>query len=246
MPFTGDTFAHLFDWVLDPQRQEKIVNARLEAEFDGIDTGLSTAAARISVLEGAANGDVSGPAVATDHAAARFDLTTGKLIQNSALIVADTTGDLSRSGGGGIDIEGTTTNDNAPSGYIGEVIESNLTSGSAVSLTDNTAANVTSIALTAGDWDVWGNVFFQPTGATTITALDAVISTSSAGGVGGVNGGGAQGYITTFTTGFPNTMPAGFRRVLLSAPGTVYLVAKANFGASGMTAYGYIGARRAR
>jgi hypothetical protein len=53
MPFTGDTFTHLFDWVTDPQRQEKIVNARLEAEFDGVDTGLSAAAARITVLEGA-------------------------------------------------------------------------------------------------------------------------------------------------------------------------------------------------
>lgn len=48
MPFTGDTFAHLFDWYLDPQRQEKIINARLEAEFDGVDTGLSTLAARVS------------------------------------------------------------------------------------------------------------------------------------------------------------------------------------------------------
>jgi len=41
MPFTGDTFTHLFDWEKDPQRQEKIVNARLEAEFDGYDTALS-------------------------------------------------------------------------------------------------------------------------------------------------------------------------------------------------------------
>lgn len=40
MPFTGDTFTHLFDWEKDPQRQEKIVNARLQAEFDGVDTGL--------------------------------------------------------------------------------------------------------------------------------------------------------------------------------------------------------------
>lgn len=39
MPFTLDTFTHLFDWEKDPQRQVKIVNARLEAEFDGIDTG---------------------------------------------------------------------------------------------------------------------------------------------------------------------------------------------------------------
>ena len=58
-------------------------------------------------------GDVVGPAGSTDNAAARFDLTTGKLLQNSALIVADTTGALSRSGNGGIPVQGTNTNDSA-------------------------------------------------------------------------------------------------------------------------------------
>jgi hypothetical protein len=36
------------------------------------------------------SGDVVGPASATDNAIARFDLTTGKLIQNSAVTIADT------------------------------------------------------------------------------------------------------------------------------------------------------------
>ena len=38
----------------------------------------------------ATNGDVVGPASATDNAVARFDLTTGKLIQNSTVIIDDT------------------------------------------------------------------------------------------------------------------------------------------------------------
>ena len=37
----------------------------------------------------AASGDVYGPASATDNAVARFDLTTGKLIQNSGVIIDD-------------------------------------------------------------------------------------------------------------------------------------------------------------
>jgi hypothetical protein len=37
-------------------------------------------------------GDVAGPASATDNAVARFDGTTGKLIQNSTVTIADTTG----------------------------------------------------------------------------------------------------------------------------------------------------------
>lgn len=41
-----------------------------------------------------ASGDVVGPASATDNAVARFDGTTGKLVQNSAVTIADTTGDI--------------------------------------------------------------------------------------------------------------------------------------------------------
>jgi len=40
------------------------------------------------------NGDVVGPASATDDAVVRFDGTTGKLIQNSAVTIADTTGNI--------------------------------------------------------------------------------------------------------------------------------------------------------
>jgi hypothetical protein len=42
----------------------------------------------------AASGDVYGPASATDNAIARFDGTTGKIIQNSAVTIADTTGNM--------------------------------------------------------------------------------------------------------------------------------------------------------
>ena len=40
-------------------------------------------------------GDVVGPASSTDNALVRFDSTTGKLIQNSVVIVGDTTGNMS-------------------------------------------------------------------------------------------------------------------------------------------------------
>lgn len=40
------------------------------------------------------SGDVVGPAGATDNAVVRFDSTTGKLVQNSAVTIADTTGDM--------------------------------------------------------------------------------------------------------------------------------------------------------
>lgn len=49
---------------------------------------------------------VDGPSSATDNAVARFDGTTGKLIQNSAVTIADTTGDISC---GAITQSGSTT-----------------------------------------------------------------------------------------------------------------------------------------
>lgn len=47
---------------------------------------------------GGGSGDVVGPASATDLAIVRFDLTTGKLVQNSVVTIADTTGDISSPG----------------------------------------------------------------------------------------------------------------------------------------------------
>lgn len=62
------------------------------------DSGNLTATSFIgdgSALTGiAGSGDVDGPASATDNAIARFDSTTGKLIQNSAVTIADTTGNM--------------------------------------------------------------------------------------------------------------------------------------------------------
>jgi len=54
-------------------------------------------------------------------------------------------------------IVGTTTNNNAAAGSVGELISSVISSGT-VNLSSGTSANITSISLTAGDWDVWGNV----------------------------------------------------------------------------------------
>jgi len=45
-------------------------------------------------------GDVSGPASSTDNAIARYDGTTGKLIQNSAVTIDDTTGSMTFTGSG--------------------------------------------------------------------------------------------------------------------------------------------------
>lgn len=54
------------------------------------------------------SGDVVGPASATDNAIARFDLTTGKLIQNSGITIADgASGTLAGSNSGDVTLSGT-------------------------------------------------------------------------------------------------------------------------------------------
>ena len=76
-------------------------------------------------------------------------------------------------------IVGTTTNDNAAAGKVGEFISSIIPSASGVVLTNNTIANVTSISLTAGDWDVWGNVTITAL-SVSATAIFGWISSTSA------------------------------------------------------------------
>jgi len=78
------------------------------------DERVLTAGSGISITDGGAGstvtisstaaGDVVGPASSTDNAVARFDLTTGKLIQNSGVLIDDsnnvtTPGDLAVNGG---------------------------------------------------------------------------------------------------------------------------------------------------
>ncbi len=46
-------------------------------------------------VTGGGSGDVTGPASSTDNAIVRFDGTTGKLVQNSVVTIADSTGDIS-------------------------------------------------------------------------------------------------------------------------------------------------------
>lgn len=143
-------------------------------------------------------------------------------------------------------VVGTTTNDSAAAGSVGEFISSNVVAGSAVSLTTGTAANVTSISLTAGDWDVSGNVGFNPAGTTTMALLSGWISTTSASAP-TAPGSGAQVFMTLpFTTGAAQILPVGQIRLSLSGTTTVYLSAQATFGVSTLGAYGFIGARRRR
>lgn len=194
----------------------------------------------IEAVNSATPGDVTGPASATDNAAARFDGTTGKLLQDSPLIIADTTGALSRSGGGGIPIQGTNTNATTAAGNVGEPVSSTIASGSAVSLTSTNPANITSISLAAGNWLVFGIGYSNPS-LGNATQNQCSISTTSAthqGFSSGVLGNSVNGTAAT------NVMNTGVALLSLPSTTTVYLVFSSIFPSGTNAAHGTIAAIR--
>jgi hypothetical protein len=142
-------------------------------------------------------------------------------------------------------IVGTTTNNNANAGSVGEYISQSVPAGSEVPLTTITPKNVASITLSAGDWDVTGNIGFDPAGTTITQNFRGGISTTSATLP-------LAGDATLFYVAPPSNagagadMPTGTLRLSLATPTTVYLVAQSQFTTSTSAAYGYIGARRRR
>jgi hypothetical protein len=144
-------------------------------------------------------------------------------------------------------LAGTTTNDNAAAGNVGELITASLAVGSATALVTATAKDVITISLTAGDWDVTGVVDFAPAATTNATLLLAGASQTA-------NTLGADDTYssTVFLTAGQVTTNGNYRQVIptqrfsLAATTTVRLIAQATFTVSTMTAYGTIRARRVR
>lgn len=138
---------------------------------------------------------------------------------------------------------GVTNGGNAAAGQVGEVISSTVAVGSAVSLTSVTPKTVTSISLTAGDWDVEGAVVFGNPGTTTLTTyITAVNTTTNVLPAAGLY---SQAYPNS-SAGLTPSAPTPYQRISVGSTTTVFLVAYAAFAVSTLTAYGFISARRAR
>jgi hypothetical protein len=137
---------------------------------------------------------------------------------------------------------GTTTNDSAAAGNVGEYVSSTVVSGSALALTSGANLNVTSVSLTAGDWDISGSVGYTGTSnQCTIqqggASLTSVTLPTVAGGVVSISGASNLG---DKLVALPQT------RVSLASTQTLYLVALAGFGSGACSAYGSVQARRVR
>ena len=142
-------------------------------------------------------------------------------------------------------ITGTTTNDSAAVGQVGEYVSSTVVAGSAVALTSAVAADVTSISLTAGDWDVSAMLAFVTAATTSYTSMFGGASSTSAT----VPGLPDRVQFSTAATvpGVANFVKAQApTRFSLASTTTIYLVAQAGFTVSTLSAYGRISARRIR
>lgn len=113
---------------------------------------------------GGGSGDVVGPASATDNAVVRFDLTTGKLIQNSVVTIADTTGNITTPGdiainGGDLTTTAATMNlvNDATTINLGSTaitrainIGTNATNVQTINIGTGAAANIISVGSATG------------------------------------------------------------------------------------------------
>jgi hypothetical protein len=142
-------------------------------------------------------------------------------------------------------VVGTTTNNNANAGAVGEYVTAALASSSPITLVNSTFTNVVSISLTAGDWDVNGTVVLACNPATGMFSMQSYISTNSGANMGPPY----PGQSSIIGTGLQVNaiqMPTGTARFSLAATTTVYLGAYAAFNTGPATAYGTIRARRIR
>src|SRR5512143_308826 len=142
-------------------------------------------------------------------------------------------------------VQGTTTNDNAAAGIVGEYLTASAVA-TTVNLTTATPANGITLSLTAGDWDVQGIGVFQTAATTSVTGTQVGLSTTTATF-------GADGSYTR--DNFAAVVPGAIEwrdsstpvfRISLNATTTVYLVGQSTFTVSTQTAGGTIRWRRVR
>ena len=144
---------------------------------------------------------------------------------------------------------GEATTGSATAGNVGEYVVSDIASGSAIATGATTVSkNLTSISLTAGDWDVTGVILWVPASTTVLSQWQASISTTTAT-MDTTSGRFVITSLPTGITGAGNTAESSVvmtSRLSLSGTTTVYLVGNCTFTTSSCNFYGNLRARRVR
>lgn len=184
------------------------------------------------------------PTTSTINGAATLKIQPGQY----ARIVSDGANYQVQFNAVGSQLPGTATNDAANAGNIGEYVESVVAVGSPVSLVTATAKDITTITLTAGDWDISGEVSYQSATTTSLTAAFASIS-ATLNTIDVTAGRFSGNFFAAVVPGANNTaanVPVGPVRFSISGSTTYHLVAQATFTVAALNGYGIIRARRVR
>lgn len=192
-------------------------------------------------------GELTG--LGTGVAAALAAVVTGSggiVLTTSPTLVTPTIGaaiaqSIGSTGTQGVPLAGTTAGGNATAGNVGELMTITVL-GTPVSLSNITAANLTTLSLTAGDWDVYGNIWFTGSTANMTTVLcwlslsSATLPSSNF----------YVGYVEATATASQAGFQAPFLRVSVSSTTSVYLSGYAAFATGTVAMTGSLYARRVR
>jgi hypothetical protein len=150
---------------------------------------------------------------------------------------------------GGCQFTGTSAGDSAGAGVVGEYASAIVLQASEVAC--NAAANIVTLNLSAGDWDVWGEFWVDTvTGGATvsgntrccITQTGATIATTPADGT--ASAGAFYGALAS--SNVAAKLPVGPTRVSLTTATNVFLVGAVGVSAGTANGYGILRARRFR
>ena len=133
---------------------------------------------------------------------------------------------------------GTTSANNANAGAVGEYVTATSTS---TGITNNVTTNITSISITAGDYDVGGSICFNPTAV--LTQVIAGTNTTSATFQASP---GYSVFNASSASGGGECLATPTSRVNVSTTTTVYLIGSASFSSGTTTTVGTVWARRRR
>lgn len=173
----------------------------------------------------------------------------GNATQTSTILIvekSDGTDLLGVTNVNGTQIKGTTTNDAAATGDVAEYVTASQTT-----LTNFGATGVysdcTSISLTAGDWQITGNLYAEALSGTVATQVKSGISNSSGNSNSGLVDGDTASYsIGPVFNSYGITAPVAPFRISLSGTSTYYLKAQALYSGTTPQFKCRISARRMR
>ncbi len=144
---------------------------------------------------------------------------------------------------------GTTTNDSAGAGFVGQYVESVVNTNLAIG--NNSVTNLTQLTLpSAGDWDVFGQVIFISGSTTVLKQINSWISDTSGSFPSDFSTVQAIDYgstgVSNVGVGVTSGNALATRRFSVAGSTTIYLGNLALFTTSNLDMQGFLAARRVR